>query len=794
MKLGPDALIKAADMSSLAANSTADIAPDVSPVAQDRALEAIDFGTGMNFGGYNLYALGSPKTNKRAIVLDKLNGLASEQSPPRDYCYIENFTDPGEPLLVSFANGLGRHFERQMQDFVSELQVMLPAAYSADEFRQAAQRLTDEFQQSQSEDISALEREAQEKGLAMLPTPNGYAFAPMADDKVMGQEAFINLPEDDRQRFQAAMGEMTQRLVERLREYPAREQHLVQAQRDLTRETALRVLRRLLSKLRAFHDGDSAITSYLDSCQTSLLDNLDKLDPSQPAMVLPGYGEAARETYLRRFEVNLLVDHSSSSGAPVIYESNPSLENLVGKVEHRIEYGNPVTDFTQIRPGALHRANGGYLVLDAERLIQKPFAWEALKRAMSDEQIRIESVSQLLNLTYSVSLEPQATPLDTKIVLLGSRPLYHLLRQYDPDFDDLFKIVADFSDHIPWTETAVKSYAALVASIVRDTGIPHLDMPALARVIEHLSREVEDRESLSTHVTEVRDLVLEAAYLARRSHTEVIDRTHIVAALDKRSYRLDRFRELVRENIARGLIRIETTGEKVGQINGLSVVEIGQTRFGQPLRITATARLGRGELIDIERESHLGGKIHSKAVMIVSSFLGARFAQDFPLSLHASLVFEQSYAGVEGDSASVAEVCALLSAIAKIPIRQSLAITGSMDQHGVAQAIGGVNEKIEGFFEICRLQGLDGVQGVIIPAANTHHLMLREDVVAAVSAGKFHIYTMETVDDAIELLLCREGATINTRQVTDAVRAQLKAYHESAVRKPVSGDTNDAYE
>jgi predicted ATP-dependent protease len=397
-----------------------------------------------------------------------------------------------------------------------------------------------------------------------------------------------------------------------------------------------------------------------------------------------------------------------------------------------------------------------------------------------------------MNLTYSVSLEPEAIPLDVKIVLLGSRYVYHLLRQYDPDFGDLFKVVADFDDDVDWDDEHLKEYTELIAKIVGDTKIRHLDAGAVGRVLEYSSRLVEDRERLSTHICDIRDLLQEADFVAGQGGTDLIGRDHVEEAIDKRIYRLDRFRELVRENVTRGLILVDTTGARVGQINGLSVLKMGQIQFGQPTRITATARLGRGELIDIERESHLGGNIHSKAVMIVSSFLGSRYAKEQPLSLHASLVFEQSYGGIEGDSASIAEVCALLSAIIDRPIKQCLAVTGSMDQHGTTQAIGGVNEKIEGFFDICSAMGLSGEQGVIIPASNREHLMLRQDVVDAVAEGSFHVYTMSTVDDAIELLFAPQGQPrVDPQEIDRAVRQRVAELHEIRRRAAKSDEEED---
>ena len=549
----------------------------------------------------------------------------------------------------------------------------------------------------------------------------------------------------------------------------------------------------MLSIFSEHYQANNKLMAYLQTVQEELIENVDKLlapEPSGPRVPFLRAPDPA--VFLEQFNVNLIVDSSEADGASVLYESNPSLDNLVGKLEHRVEYGTPVTDFNLIRAGVLHRANGGFLVLDVERVIQKPFAWEALKRAVSDNSVRMESVSQLMNLTYSVSLEPEAIPLDVKIVLLGSRRLYHLLRLHDSDFDDLFKVVADFDDDVDWNEKHVTAYAGMIARTVLDAQIKHLDAAAVGRVLEYSSRLVEDRKRLSMHIRDIKDLLREAHYIANKAESELICSDHVDQAIDKRIYRLDRFREMIRENVIRGQILVELEGAKVGQINGLSVLSIGQIQFGQPMRITATARLGRGELIDIEREAHLGGRIHSKAVMIVSSFLGSRYAKDHPLSLQASLVFEQSYGGVEGDSASIAEVCALISAIIDRPIKQSLAVTGSMDQHGTVQAIGGVNEKIEAFFEICNEHGLTGQQGVIVPATNRDHLMLRQEVVDAVSAGQFHVYTMATVDDALALLFAPEGeTTIDSDEINDAVRKRVIELYELRRRSVSSEESHD---
>jgi lon-related putative ATP-dependent protease len=792
MELTPDALSRNVDEASLAFATTADIKPLDEPIAQERACDAIDFGVGMRFPGYNVYALGSVQTDKRALVVSRLKTLAADQNPPDDWCYLQNFDDPARPYYLRLSAGGGRRFRREMQELITKVRSMIPAALTSDEYRQESQTLSSSLQERQASDAATLEAQAKELGLTMLPTPQGFTFAPAHDGKVIESETFLKLDESERQRIQKAMGVMTNRLIERIRDYPKYEQQLVEQQRELMKKAAGEVLSSLLARIRLRYQASTKAIAYLEAVQEELLKNVDKImaleRPAQPSFL----SAPDPEKYLERFNVNLMVDSSEATEATVLYESNPSLDNLVGKLEHRIEFGTPVTDFNLIRPGALHQANGGYLLLDADRLIQKPFAWEALKRAISDSSVRIESVSQLMNLTYSVSLEPEAIPLDVKVILLGSRRLYHLLRQYDPDFDELFKVVADFDDDVDWNEESVKAFAGLIAKTVVDTGIKHLNAGAVGRVLEHGSRLVEDRKRLSTHICDLRDLLREADFIATKANADLITREYVCQAIDKRIHRLSRFRELARENVIRGLVLVETEGAKIGQINGLAVLRIGQIQFGQPLRITATARLGRGELLDIERESQLGGKIHSKAVMIVSSFLGSRYAKDHPLSLHASLVFEQSYGGVEGDSASIAEVCALISAIIDRPIKQSLAVTGSMDQHGVVQAIGGVNEKIEGFFDICKEKGLTGQHGVIIPATNQDHLMLREDVIDAVREQQFHVYTMSTVDDAMALLFAPIGQTsADVAEIDEAVRARIVELHHMWERSVKTREMQD---
>jgi lon-related putative ATP-dependent protease len=450
--------------------------------------------------------------------------------------------------------------------------------------------------------------------------------------------------------------------------------------------------------------------------------------------------------------VNLLVDHSASQGSPVIYEDNPTYQNLLGRIEHISVMGALVTDFTLLKPGALHRANGGYLILDAERVLQQPFTWDALKRALQSRQIRIESLGQLLSLASTVSLEPEPIPLDVKVVLLGELRLYYLLCALDPDFRELFKVQADFDDRMTRDRATEDLYASLVGTLARRHELRALDRAAVARVIEQSARLVGDAERLSAQMGEIMDLLYEADYWATRQGHEVITCADVQQAIESQRYRSDRLRESLMEETGRGMIVVETTGVAVGRVNGLSVIQLGAFAFGRPSVISARVRLGKGEVVDIEREVELGGPLHSKGVLILTGYLGTRYAAERPLSLAASVVFEQSYGGVEGDSASLAELCALLSAIAGAPLKQSLAVTGSVNQHGQVQTIGGVNEKVEGFFDLCQARGLTGEQGVIIPAANARQLMLRQEVVNAVAAGRFHLYAVGTADQALECL------------------------------------------
>lgn len=788
MELSAEQLKRRAEADRFGFETTAQLDSHDGRLDQERAQSGLDFAISMRFDGYNLYAIGLPQTGMLDYVREYLAAFGKTTSIPDDVCYLGNPDDSSVPIVCILPAGIGRRFKADVTQFLKDVRTTLPRSLTSDEFRTRSQHLADELSSRQSTDVSELQKEAASLGLTMLPTPSGFAFAPVVDGKVMEQEAFMALPEESRQTINTAIQSMTQKLVERLRQYPKFQEELVSQQRALMKETATQAVNGHAARLRGRYQTYPVAIRHVMTMLQSLVDNVDRImmfDQGQAGHlnVSPVEAGAAADEFFATYDVNLIVDNQDLVSAPIVYVSNPSLENLVGKIEHRFEYGAQVTDFSRIRAGALHRANGGYLIVDVDRLLQKPFAWEALKRCLSDRAIRIESVSQMMNLAYSVSMDPQPIPLSVKVILLGNREHYHLLRHYDAEFGPLFKIVADFDDEIDWDEEHEKDYIALIAWLIRESRLRHLTARAVARLFEHSSRLVEDRRRLSARVKDIEDILREADQLATLENETLIHERHIDAVMSQRAHRVDRIRELVHKNITSGVTVVETRGSRVGQINGLSVMQIGQLVFGQPSRITATARIGSGEFIDIERESGLAGNIHTKAVMIVSNFIGARFAREQPMSLHASLVFEQSYGGIEGDSASLAEVCALISAIIERPLRQDLAVTGSMDQHGRAQAIGGVNQKIEGFFDICKVQGMTGTQGVLIPRSNMDNLMLRDDVVEAVRQGKFHVYTMDSVDDALGLLLAEPGSPAPTREAIDnAMISRLRELNEIRLR------------
>jgi lon-related putative ATP-dependent protease len=758
-KLSADALFNRCDPAVFAFATTDDL-PDLDgAIGQQRALAALEFGVKMPGEGYNLYLLGKAGSHRRRIA----EAYLADQAPREalaDWCYVNNFDDERKPVALRLPAGKATAFKHDMAALVEELVVAIPAAFESEHYRNRLAEIGQEYEELHRAKMEALQEEAQRQGVSLVSTPHGFAIAPTDDGKLLSDDAFDKLPEKRKERTRAAMQAMTEKVREHIEELPEWNKQRLERVKALNREVAESAVSGVFEHLRERYSDLAALVGYLDQCRNDVLENARAFLPQESGPTM--FGMSAGPP-LRRYEVNVIVDQSTGGLAPIVYEGNPTYQNLLGRIEHVPQFGALVTDFTMIRPGAVHRANGGFLLLDAERLLSEPFAWSSLKRTLFDKAVRMESLGQQLSLVSTVTLEPDPIPVDLKVVVIGSRYLYYLLCELDPDFQELFKVAADFEDEIDRSDDNVQAYGQLVATLARREQLRPLTAAGVARVIEHGSRLIDDTEKLSTRLRDVSDLVRESDYYAGKAAQSVIDAAHVQAAIDAQLQRLGRLRETSHEEILRDSVLIDTTGAQVGQVNGLSVIDLGRIRFGQPSRITANVWLGDGKIVDIEHETELGGPIHSKGMLILSSYVSARFAPGVPVSFSASLVFEQSYGGVEGDSASVAETCALLSALADLPIKQSLAVTGSVNQHGQVQVIGGVNEKVEGFFDICRARGPLGDHGVLIPADNVKHLMLRADVVEAVRDGSFSIYAIATIEEAIELLT---GVAAGARDAT----------------------------
>jgi lon-related putative ATP-dependent protease len=730
-------------------------------IGQERVVNSLEFGVHMKKDGFNIYALGPNETDKRHIVQKYLERIAADQESPCDYCYVYNFDDSSKPNMLTLPAGKATDLRESMEKLTEELDTTLTAAFESEEYQNRRQAIEDEVKQEQGQTFNDLQQKAQNKGLALVRTPAGFTFAPVKDGDIMNQQQLQELSDEEREKLEEKTEELQEELQKILRQMPARKRELRKRLRELDREIATYAIKDLMDAIREKFSEFDEVLEYLDAVQTDIVDNVNELtnqgQQQQQLAMLQGMQQdemtqPSENPMLRRYKVNVLVDNSDTEGAPVIYEDNPNYKNLIGRVEYQAQMGGFSTDFNLIKPGALHRANGGYLVLDARRVLQEPYAWEGLKRALKSSKLKIESPGEAYGLISTVTLEPEPSDLNVKVVLLGERMLYYLLCEYDPEFQSLFKVEADFEDEMARNDDSHQQYARLLGNLVRERSLKALDKKAVARVIEHGARMVSDQEKLSTHTTEVVDLLMESDFWADKNGHDLITAEDVQKAIESQKYRSGRIRDKIQEAIERDSIYIDTKGEQIGQINGLSVLSIGNSMFGRPSRITAKVQLGKGDIINIDREVDMSGPIHSKGVLILKGFLGSRYGTDQPLSMSASLVFEQSYSGVDGDSASSTELYSLLSAIGQIPLRQDIAVTGSINQHGQIQPIGGVNDKIEGFFDICKQDGLTGDQGVLIPKTNVKNLMLRHDVVEAVQDGQFHIYPVETVEQGMELL------------------------------------------
>lgn len=724
-------------------------------LGQQRAIDAIRFGMQLESEGYNVFVLGPLGSHRHGLVEVLAKERAREKGAPDDWCYINNFSDPERPRVLRLPAGKGGEFRENMQALIAEIRLAIPAAFENDDYGNQLKALEGETQEELDDLWRSLHEQAANESITVLQTPTGYVLAPTSDDKVIDDREFEKLPQEKRETIKESIQRLSKELQVRIESIPKIRKRHRDRVRELDQEVTAHAVSVLLDDLKEKYDELPAVLGYLDEVQKDIIENAQQFRHTE-APSLPFLSQDPSAIFAS-YEVNLIVSNESDAAAPIIYEPNPSYPNLIGKVEHRAEMGALLTDFRLVRSGALLQANGGYLILDIHRVLGRPFVWEALKQALFTKQVRFESPAETLGFVTTTMLKPEPIPLDIKIVLIGERWLYYLLSAYDREFSNLFKVAADLDDDIERSTDNVTAYARLIAERVQQRGLLPLQKAAVERVIEQRARHAEDGERLSMHMRSLDDLLIQAEYWAKQRGANEVAVEDVTEAIRQRKYRQNRMQNKVVDAIKRNTLLIDTSGECVGQVNGLSVIDLGEYRFGHPVRITATTRVGKGDVIDIEREVKLGGAIHSKGVMILSAALAARYAPDVPLSLHGSIVFEQSYGAVEGDSASIGELCALLSSISNVPIRQNLAVTGSVNQLGRVQAVGGVNEKVEGFYQVCRERGLDGSHAVIIPHDNVKHLMLTDEVVEAVRNKQFNVYAARHIDEVIEILTGRQA-------------------------------------
>lgn len=737
-------------------------------VGQQRAVESVNFGIQMQSEGYNLFALGPEETDKRSLLERLVNVQAESEEPGRDLCYVCNYKDEQKPVALVLPPGRASHLRSRMHKLASELPGVLTSAFESEEYQNQRHAIMEEAKEEEQRTLRQLQEKAEQKGLTIMSSPAGFTIAPVKNGRVMKQDEVNELPDEERKKMEQEILDFQKEVQDTLHRMPGNQRQFRERKQELNKQVAQYALQELFRELESEFKDQPKVLKYLNDTREDIIANINSImnpGESNPLAAMQQGGQVTQQErdssspeedpVLWRYTVNVLVDNSDVQGAPVIYEDNPTFTYLLGRIEHITHMGAVTTDFTQVMPGSLHRANGGYLLIDAFRILTQPYAWDGLKRALQAGKLKIESPGEMYGLLSTKSLEPDAVTLNVKVILFGDRLLYYLLCEYDQDFNDLFKVQVDFENEMDWNDENQALYARLIADLARRNNLLPLDRSGVERVIEHAARMSDDREKLTAHIRRVGDLLKEADYWTRSNGNSHIGRKEIQQTIDHQDYRAARLRDRTQEQILRDTVFIDTEGSRTGQVNGLSVLTVGNTSFGRPTRITARVQLGRGEVINIEREVEMSGPIHSKGVLILSSFLGSRYALDNPLSISASLVFEQSYAGVDGDSASSTELYALLSAIAEVPLRQDIAITGSVNQHGRVQPIGGVNEKIEGFYDICAHRGLTGEQGVLIPSANRKHLMLKSDVVQAVEQGRFHIWPVEHIDQGMELLTGR---------------------------------------
>jgi len=784
-ELKPSQLRCPCEASIVTCETTENAVPLDTIVGQERAVKALKFGLEIKEKGFNIYVAGWPGTGRTTAVKSFLEEFAKSKPLPSDWCYVNNFRNTYQPNALRLPAGLGNAFKRDMKSLVEEARKAIQKTFESKDYQEKRETISKGYEKKREDLLTELADKARRDGFLFQITQIGPVFIPVIQGKPLTEEEFLSLGEGTREEILKRREALETRFKDAVRDIRELEKKLGEELAQADKEIALYAIGPMIAELVEKYKDLPEVSAYLKDVQNDMIEHYEQFiaKPSVQA-TMPFATPWLREFPLRKYEVNVVADCSGLKGAPVVMELNPTYTNLFGRIEKEAVFGALTTDFTLIIAGSLHKANGGFLVIPVEELFKNPFSWDGLKRAVKNGQIVIEDPAERYGFITTKTLSPEPVPLDLKAVLIGDPLVFQILYAYDPDFSELFKVKADFDTDMKRTEENIKSYVSFICTICSRENLKHLDRSGVAKVIEYSSRLADHQEKLSTRFAMIADLIREASFYASQDKSKFIGAEHVKKAMDEKVYRSSLIQEKIREYIERNVLLIDTAGEAVGQVNGLSVMRVGDYEFGRPSRVTASVGIGREGLVDIEREVKLGGPIHSKGVMILGGYLAQKYSQDKPLTLSSRLVFEQSYEGVEGDSASSTELYAILSRLASVPVKQNLAVTGSVNQKGEVQAIGGVNEKIEGFFEICRAKGLTGDQGVLIPESNAQNLMLKEEVVEAAAKGSFHIYPIRTIDEGIEVLTGLKAGrrlpdgTFEPGSINDRVDKQLRGMAE----------------
>lgn len=751
---------------------------DASLIGQERAKKALNFGLGIEAKGYNLYVMGEQATGRFTLVQDYINKIARSKHSPNDYCYLNNFEDERQPIALKLESGHSKIFVKDIENLLDDILDTFPAVFENPSFQRKKAALVRANEQKYDLAIDTVESYALERNIALIEDGGSISFSPIIDGEPISDKEFASFDEATRQSYYQLIDSLETRLNEALIEVPMWQRETAEKVRNLKRDSAEQAIKPLIKQLEHKYKDDIAVLQYLKQMKAHLIDTVIELMGEEPSKDEKPDEYDKKSVLTETYVPNVLIKNNPENGAPIVYEPNPNHQNLFGKIEYTSVQGSVYTNYRMIVSGALHRANGGYLLLDADKLLEQPYVWDSLKLALKSKQLKMELPQQELGMSNSITQTPQSIPLSVKVVLMGSRELYYALQDYDDEFKELIRVLVDFDTEIDFNQANVNAFVATAKKHCLELGLSDISEPALKRLVEYSFRLAEHQLKLSARVADVIELIHEAFYFATQACESVLDTIHIEEALEAKRSRTGRASETLAQEINEGHVLIDTDKFAVGKVNGLTVLEVGDTAFGTPARITSTVYAGASGVVDIEREVELGQSIHSKGVMLLTGYLGNKYAQSFPLTVSANIALEQSYGYIDGDSASLGELIALISALTDIPVDQGLAITGSINQYGEVQAVGGVNEKIEGFFNLCKMRGLTGHQGVIIPRSNQLNLVLDKDVLEAVESELFSIYAVANVDEAIEILMNNEAGTLSSRG-----RYPKRSVHHHAVNR-----------